>query len=96
MIDIIQQNEVLVVTGELTLKTVTKSFEKKSYQLLTKQIKLLDFKAVSKVDTAGLAWLLMMIEHAKKQSQLIHFINTPNELIRLAKLSAVDTFLPTK
>ena len=96
MINIVQQDEELVVSGELTLKTITQSFEKKSYKLLTKTIKVLNFESVSKVDTAGLAWLLMMVEHAKNQSQIMHIINTPNELIRLAKLSSVEPFLPIK
>lgn len=96
MIEIIKQQEQLLLTGELTRKTVNSSFEKKAAAFITKDIVLLDLSAVSRVDTAGLAWLLLVLEQTKKQRQEIHFINIPQELIKLAKLSAVDTFIPIK
>ncbi|MDG1750723.1 MAG: STAS domain-containing protein [Thalassotalea sp.] len=96
MIEIKKQHEQLLLTGELTRKTVNSTFEKKAAHLISKEITLLDLSAVSRVDTAGLAWLLLVLEQAKKQHQDIHFINIPQELIKLAKLSAVDTFLPIK
>ncbi len=94
MIEITQQTSQLVLTGELTRKTVTKSFEKKSRQLLSNGTKTLSLAGVSKVDTAGLAWLLMMLEQANRQTIAIQFIDIPHELTKLAKLSAVDSFLP--
>ena len=96
MIKITQQAEQLLLTGELTRKTVNSTFEKKAAVLISKDITLLDLSAVTRVDTAGLAWLLLVLEHSRKQRQNIHFINIPQELIKLAKLSAVDTFLPLK
>jgi phospholipid transport system transporter-binding protein len=96
MIEIKKQQEQLFLTGELTRKTVNSTFEKKAALLISKDITLLDLSAVSRIDTAGLAWLLLVLEQAKKQLHDIHFINIPQELIKLAKLSAVDTFLPTK
>lgn len=96
MINIKQQGEELLLTGELTRKTVNFAFEKQSAQLITKQIASLNLKAVSKVDTAGLAWLLLILEQANLKMHKIHFTNIPQELIKLAKLSAVDTFFPIK
>ena len=96
MIEITQQGEQLLLTGELTRKTVNSTFEKKAAVLISKEIASLNLAAVSRVDMAGLAWLLLILEQAKKQRQDIHFINIPQELFKLAKLSAVDTFLPTK
>jgi len=94
MIKITQQTSQLILAGELTRKTVTKSFEKKSRQLLSNHINTLSLAAVSKVDTAGLAWLLMMLEQANRQAIALQFIDIPQELTKLAKLSAVDSFLP--
>ncbi|MCO4799817.1 MAG: STAS domain-containing protein [Colwelliaceae bacterium] len=96
MIEIKQQDEQLFLTGELTRKTVNAAFEKKSEHLITKQISSLNLSAVSKVDTAGLAWLLLVLEQANQKQQTIHFTNIPAELFKLATLSAVDTFLPIK
>jgi len=94
IIKITQQTSQLILAGELTRKTVTKSFEKKSRQLLSNHINTLSLAAVSKVDTAGLAWLLMMLEQANRQAIALQFIDIPQELTKLAKLSAVDSFLP--
>jgi phospholipid transport system transporter-binding protein len=96
MIEIKQQHEQLLLVGDLTRKTVNSAFEKKASLLISKEITLLDLSAVSRVDTAGLAWLLLVLEQVQKQHQEIHFVNIPQELIKLAKISAVDTFLPIK
>ncbi|MEW6990273.1 lipid asymmetry maintenance protein MlaB [Colwelliaceae bacterium 6441] len=96
MIELQLQNEQLLLTGELTRNTVNNAFEKKAASLLSKEITLLNLSAVSKVDTAGLAWLLLVLEQKKHQLHEIHFIHIPQELLNLAKLSAVDTFLPIK
>ena len=96
MIEITKQQQQLLFTGELTRKTVDRAFEKKAAFEISKDIALLDLSAVTRIDTAGLAWLLIVLEQAKRQRQEIYFTNIPQELFRLAKLSAVDTFLPIK
>lgn len=96
MIEIKKQQNQLLLSGELSRKTINNSFEKKVSRLLTKEIELVDLSAVSNVDTAGLASLLLMLEQTIKRSHTIHFTNIPQELLNLAKLSAVDKFLPIK
>jgi phospholipid transport system transporter-binding protein len=49
---------------------------------------------VSQVDTAGLAWILLLIELAASKACHISLINLPEDLLKLATLSAVDTLLP--
>ncbi|WP_206485184.1 STAS domain-containing protein [Thalassotalea sp. G2M2-11] len=95
-VNVQQQGKRLVVTGELTRRTVIKRFEKQSTGLLNQQIQLIDLAKVTQSDTAGLAWLLLIIEYAKQQSISLKIINIPHELIKLAKLSAVDSFLPVE
>lgn len=82
--------------GELSRRTVTNTFEKKTSRLLSQSEHVFDFASVTKVDTAGLAWLLLMIERAGQKNISLSCINIPNELTKLAKLSAVDSFLPVK
>lgn len=96
MLDIIQIKDEIVVKGELTRRTISPAFEKKSYALITPLASTLNLSAVSKIDTAGMAWLLMVLEIAKKAQHIIEFTHLPKELIKLAKLSGVDLFLPVK
>ena len=49
---------------------------------------------VNQIDTAGLAWILLLIELAAAKSCDISLMNLPDDLLKLAKLSAVDTLLP--
>lgn len=83
----------LVLEGNLTLQTITRQFEKKSIAMLSKEGNIINLVKVTKADTAGLAWMLLLIENAKKKETSIKFSNIPNELEKLAKLSAVDSFL---
>jgi len=95
-VEIKKERDQLKLIGELTRKTVVKSFEKQSIRLLTRDISLIDLSQVIKSDTAGLAWLLLMLEKANNKAIPIKFVNIPQELAKLAKLSAVDSFLPVE
>ena len=80
--------------GELSRETVGK-LTKKDIKALTRQQSLsVDLQQVTKVDTAGLAWLLLLVEKSKQSNCHLKFINFPDNLHKLAQLSAVDSFLP--
>jgi phospholipid transport system transporter-binding protein len=96
MIEIKQHNNHLLICGALTRKTINRAFEKKANHLLSQSVDTLDLAEVSHVDTAGLAWLLLVLAQAKKHHQDIHFTNLPQELLNIAKLTAVESFLPIK
>jgi phospholipid transport system transporter-binding protein len=85
-----------VFTGELSRLTIDKSFESTLFTSFHNKDVVIDLGNVHKVDTAGLAWLLMSVENAKKTNNEISLHNVPDDLLKLAKLSAVDFFLPTK
>lgn len=57
---------------------------------------MLDFSQVDEVDTAGLAWLLRLLALAKDKNIILELYALPEQLIRLAKISHVDTMLPIK
>ncbi len=96
MLTIEQQQQRLALAGELTIHSITPQFEKQSCVLLTGQIQLIDLSAVTKMDSAGLAWLLLMCELATKQAIALKIVNLPEGLVNLAKLTAVDSFLPVE
>ena len=95
-INFTQEKELVVFRGELTRETIDKRFEKKTVLLLSSTLLILDLANVERIDMAGLAWLLIMVEQAQKKSCELTLKNPSLSLLKLAKLSAVDSFLPFK
>lgn len=90
------KGEKLMVSGKLTRDHVTRDFEKRSYQLINTESSVINLSKVSQIDTAGLAWLLAMLEHANQQNIHLYFTEIPAKLANLAKLSGVAGFLPAQ
>ena len=82
------------LSGELTRHTVPQLSEKISNKLLSNKIVVLDLLEVTKIDTAGLAWILAQIEYGQANACQLSLSHLPSDLIKLATLSAVDSFLP--
>ncbi len=90
------EGQTALFSGELSRLTINKSFEIDLRQSFANKDIVIDLVNLHKVDTAGLALLLMFVENAKKTNNEISLHNIPDDLLKLAKLSAVDFFLPTK
>lgn len=89
-----ESKDELTLTGELTRHSLnTKNYQDLNSALTTKNI-VINLAAVNKTDTAGLAWLLFLVEQAKKNNCELSFVHVNEDLIKLAKLSSVDTLLP--
>jgi phospholipid transport system transporter-binding protein len=95
-VDWTYENGVATFQGELSIYTIDVAFEKKTKNSFHNKKVIIDLASITKVDTAGLAWLLCLIEEANKTKSEIIFQSIPQDLIKLAKLSAVDLFLPIK
>ena len=80
--------------GELTRITMTKSFEKKSKKIFSSAKMIVNLSQVQKVDTAGLAWILYIVEQAILNTCQLTFTHIPQDLLKLACLSGVDSFIP--
>jgi phospholipid transport system transporter-binding protein len=94
MIDVQQAEQKAIFSGALTRATITPAFDKKYRQLVNNERMIIDLAKVSQIDTAGLAWILLLIELAANKACHISLVNLPDDLLKLAKLSAVDTLLP--
>ncbi len=80
--------------GELTRHSVGTIPQSLSTQLLAQKTITLDLTEVSQVDTAGLAWLIFLVEQAEKGSCQLYFSNLPKRLEKLIELSGVNGILP--
>ncbi|AZQ85811.1 STAS domain-containing protein [Colwellia sp. Arc7-635] len=94
MIDVQQADQKAIFSGALTRATITRAFDKKYRKLIDGKRIVLDLAKVNQIDTAGLAWILLLIELAAANACDISLVNLPDDLLKLAKLSAVDTMLP--
>jgi phospholipid transport system transporter-binding protein len=81
--------------GELNRNTIPRSaalatLEKRANK---KGSSTLDMSGVSHTDTAGLAWLMNFLKGNQQQNVHFELIGIPKSLIKLAKISDVDSFL---
>ena len=83
-----------VLVGELTRQTVMQISKKSIKQLIAQQSLILDLKQVTRIDTAGLAWLFYLLEQASTARCQLSFSNVPAKLNNLISLSGVEGFLP--
>lgn len=83
----------LLVSGSLTRSEINQNRLDKAKKLLGKGAQQVDLDDVNQVDTSGLAFLLVLLEHAKQNNNQLTFTNLPEDLLHLAQLSAVDDFL---
>lgn len=91
-LNITENNSVLM--GELTRHTVMQISKKSIKQLIAQPSLILDLKQVTRIDTAGLAWLFYLLEQASTVSCQLSFSNVPAKLNKLISLSGVEGFLP--
>ena len=84
------------ITGPLNRDTIA-TLDKHKHESMLKSSAgsslTLDLAKITHVDTAGLAWLLLLLETAGKLNSHLSFAHIPDDLLKLAKLSAADTFL---
>ncbi len=83
-----------LLVGELTRHTVMQITKKDIKQLISKQSSIIDLQQVTRIDTAGLAWLFGLLEQAYQKNCQLSFCNVPAKLDKLISLSGVEGFLP--
>jgi len=81
--------------GKLTRHEILNITEKNYLSLISNSTAILDLNKITKVDTAGLAWLFYILEQANDAACKLIFINLPEKLNKLIELSCVDGFLPS-
>jgi len=89
------ESDTLIIKGDLIAHTVMDVLsEMKLYNQLNQWV--VNLSGVEKVDSSAIALMLEMIKLAKALSIKISFSHIPKELMAIAHLSQLDTFLNTK
>jgi len=88
-------NDEVRLVGNLTRDNVASISAKQVKEIIKKDVLKVNLSGIDKVDTSGLAWLFLLLEKAKKQSCQLVLIEMPEDMIKLANLSRVESLLPT-
>jgi phospholipid transport system transporter-binding protein len=95
MLEIRQEQQVLLFSGELNRDSVVQFWPFKPLQSLPQQA-VFDLAGLKHVDTAGLAWLIQVLAQAKAKSIQVELRGMPAQLHSLASVSDVLSLLPTE
>ncbi len=92
-------DDTLMLSGRLEHQTLDKDLwlvmSNAQRQSLVQKGKLtINLAKVDYVDSAGLAWLINAIRHARGAKVEITLSDVPDKLLKLAKISDVDRLLP--
>lgn len=82
------------LAGELSLDTVPTLTNQQVKSFLSGATAFLDLGQLTKVDTAGLAWLFLLVEKSKKYHCELTLKHASSDLMKLARLSNVEMLLP--
>ena len=92
----VKSDDELVITGTLNFNSVPK-LQKIGYHFIEERAKpVFDLQHVEVEDNSGIALLVEWTGFAKRKHKTIHFINLPNQLLDIAKLSGLERILPIK
>ncbi len=84
------------VKGELTSKTVMTALKQFSKECKSLPSWVIDFTQVTKVDSSALAMLIELKRNALKNKKNISFIYLPTALLKIARLSQLESLLNEK
>lgn len=93
MLTIEIKDQVALLNGQLTSAAVAALKNKAHRDIVKTEQMVVNLKHVNDVDTAGLAWLLFLVEQAKRHKCQLSFADLPEDLLKLAQLSDVDELL---
>lgn len=82
------------VIGALTFDTVAKLRTKGNQFITTRKRLEFDFKDVTRCDSSALTLLTAWARLSRKNGKAIFFINLPQQLYDIAKISGLDKVLP--
>lgn len=84
----------LSLEGELSFETVVQLLGE-IRRLLDKDTEIrVDLQGVSRADSAGLALLVEWMRIAKELGKSIRFLNIPQQMLAIARVSGLDQVLP--
>lgn len=85
-----------VISGELVFDTVQQIYPRGCQLISASPLPIFDCKQVNKIDNASLALILSWIKCAKNLHKTIKFLNIPQQLLAIAKVSGLEDVIMAK
>lgn len=86
----------LALRGKLSFSSVPALWEDCRKHLNVSDPDMVDLSQVTQSDSAGLALLIACIRYAKKKNRELHFLNMPEQMHEIARVSSLDDILNLK
>ena len=88
-------NGCYLLSGELSYSNVSQVY-KKTANLFRKQKSNIeiDLSGVTHADSAGIALLVEWLSEARESNKAIHFVNVPQQMLEMVRISSLDRVLP--
>lgn len=84
----------LILAGELSFATVTR-LHGEARPLFAQQGDIrVDLQDIERADSAGLALLIEWMRNARELGKSIQFLNIPQQMLAIARVSSLDQVLP--
>lgn len=84
----------LFIQGPLVKETVMAQWAAVQSKLAKSSYRYVDLGRVTQSDSAGLAFLLAIMREVRDEASSILFLRLPKQLLEIAKVNGVVTFLP--
>lgn len=85
---------VFVVNGELGFETVPSLLAHDNFHFRGRDTVRVDLGEVQRTDSAGLALLVRWMREARRSGVRIVFVNVPEQMLAIARVSGFDRLLP--
>lgn len=89
-------DEVVKLRGEITFDTVLSLLNATHKLIKTSPRLIFDLSGVTRSDSAGLALMIDWFRRVRRSKREICFLNPPKQLLAIARVCGVDSFLPFK
>ncbi|NIM26611.1 MAG: STAS domain-containing protein [Gammaproteobacteria bacterium] len=84
------------VSGPMTFDTVTELWRQSEHMFEDNTVLEIDLAQVTRTDSAGLSLLVEWMRGASRQSGRVEFLNLPDQMLALARVSNVEHLLAGK
>lgn len=84
----------LILEGELSFTTVSRLFDEAQSLLGGTDVIRIDLQGIRRADSAGLALLVAWMRSARGLGKPIQFLNIPQQMLAIARVSSLDQVLP--
>jgi len=90
----ISDDGAFTLTGDLSFATVPAIWQKGLEMFRNAETLTVDMSGIDRSDSAGLTLLIEWLRFARAQQKVIRYLNMPEQMLAIARVSGLDNILP--